>query len=119
MFRNAFSFKGRIGRREYILDVIFAFLCLAFWGFIFILVSSLLFFAFLGITFFWIVNILSFAFFISAAFLLVSQGAKRCHDIGKSMLFIFIPFYGFILLFLKSQPGSNKYGESPKKISQL
>jgi len=116
MFRNALSFKGRIGRREYILDVIFAFVWLIFLGFIFILVSSLLLLVTFGRTVFLVVNILSLAFFISAAFLLVSQGAKRCHDIGKSIWFIFIPLYGFVLLFIKGQQHPNKYGEIPKRF---
>ncbi len=42
--------------------------------------------------------------------------AKRCHDIGWSGWYQFIPGASLLLLFMDSQPGDNEYGPNPKGV---
>lgn len=104
MFKNSFSFDGRIRRTEYGISlIIFAIayaIVVAFFasawldgggGFVLILLIPMLWF-------------------------LHAQGAKRCHDVGNSGWWQLIPFYVFWLLFQEGQAGSNQYGDNPKGI---
>ena len=50
-----------------------------------------------------------------AYLILILEGIKRSHDTGSSGWCILIPFYGFVLLFEKSEEGINKYGSNPKR----
>lgn len=104
MFRNPFSFSGRIRRTEYAIS----------WIIIYV------------INFFMedMVSALEESYPVSALLILVmlvlyiwfclAQGAKRCHDRGNSGWYMFIPFYGLWMLFAKGETGTNKYGNSPK-----
>lgn len=47
----------------------------------------------------------------------LAQGAKRCHDLGKSGWWVIVPFYGLWLLFADGESGQNTYGVSPKLVS--
>lgn len=97
MFKNLFSFDGRIRRTEYgITLLIYLSINMA--------VNKMgddIFFAILVAT-----PILWFVW---------SQGAKRCHDIGKSGWWQIIPFYVLWLIFQEGNLESNKYGENPKR----
>jgi uncharacterized membrane protein YhaH (DUF805 family) len=46
--------------------------------------------------------------------LFLSQGIRRCHDLGKPWWYLIIPFYVFLLLFVPGQRGSNQYGADPR-----
>ena len=43
-----------------------------------------------------------------------AQGAKRCHDLSNSGWWQIIPLYWLWLLFEDGKPWPNEYGESPK-----
>jgi uncharacterized membrane protein YhaH (DUF805 family) len=95
---NYFSFKGRIRRQEYFISLLILSLIMTF-----------------------VENITKNAvpFFSAVCYtlilwLLLSQGAKRCHDIGISGWWQIIPFYIITLIFYKGDEHKNEYGQSPK-----
>ena len=98
MFKNLFSFEGRIRRTEYgvsfMLHVVFA-----------AIINSII--ATTG-------NRGLILFYIPSLWFLWSQGAKRCHDLSKNGWWQFIPFYVFWLIFEDGFYGVNEYGPSPK-----
>jgi hypothetical protein len=100
MFKNPFSFNGRIRRTEYGISFI---IYLIGYGFIEIMAE--------GVT-----GIKAFALlWIPLLWFFWAQGAKRCHDLGKSGWWQIIPFYCFWLLFEKGKPWPNEYDVSYKK----
>ncbi len=108
--QRAFSFKGRMRRRDYFLAI------LAFYG--------------LMILMFVIVDllgenplsiILGITIGVMAVWLLIASRIKRCHDRGNSgwwQLYTCIPYVGvifsFILLFDAGDIDANEYGPNPK-----
>ena len=96
MFRNLFSFDGRIRRLEYVLSFIL-------WYFYFIMCALIS----KGSELYYILLIPGFWFFWS-------QGAKRCHDLNYSGWWQIIPLYGLWLIFQESKHGYNIYGSNPK-----
>lgn len=100
MFKNPFSFEGRIRRGEYFISFVFSIFLLPC---IYIIgnVGYLLIFPAL---FFW-------------CWFLIAQTAKRCHDMGHSGFFQYIPLYHLYLLFADGEPFENEFGPTPKKIS--
>ncbi len=97
VFRKAFSFNGRIRRKEYgISMIIYAAL------YILLLISMKYTGPLLGVV------------FIPMIWFLWAQGAKRCHDVGKNGFWQIIPFYFLILLFVDGEPYDNQYGANPK-----
>lgn len=96
-----FSFKGRIGRMQLILSYVVGFVA---WFAIYALsepaleYNSNIFLLFLGCT---------------AVFLwfLYAQCAKRCHDLGKSGAWMFVPFWNILLFFAEGEKGENQYGQ--------
>lgn len=103
MFRNPFSFDGRIGRTEYGISL-----------FIYSLVVAIFF-----------LNMRAAAdpeeasvfglIFLPAMWFLWAQAIKRCHDMGKSGWWIVIPYYVFWMIFRGGQVGENEYGNNPKQ----
>ncbi len=90
MFKNPFSFKGRIRRTEYGLSLLIA------------AAGNII--------------TLGFGAFITVPFML-AQVAKRSHDIGNSGWFILIPIYNpFFLLFTDGEKKNNQYGGNPKLL---
>ena len=95
-----FSFSGRIGRTAYGLSLI-----------IYTLLSILILTSILqtkGNTAFLVL------LYIPMGWFALAQGAKRCHDLGNSGWFQWIPFYSFIMLLKEGAKETNCYGESPK-----
>lgn len=100
ILRAAFSFSGRIGRTAYGLSLIVCILLSTF------ILTSILQTkgntAFLALL------------YIPIGWFALAQGSKRCHDLGNSGWFQWIPFYYLVLLFGKGDKEANYYGESPK-----
>ena len=99
MFKNIFSFDGRIRRTEFCISY------LIYW------ISYL------------IVRYLSEGMGGEKAILLLvipllwflwAQGAKRCHDLDHSGWWQIIPFYVFWMMFQDGNPNENWYGTNPK-----
>lgn len=99
-FRSFFSFSGRIGRKAYGLSLM-ACIFLS----ILILVSIL---HTKGNAAFLVL------LYIPIIGLALAQGAKRCHDLGNSGWFQWIPFYYLIMLLKEGTKEPNHYGVSPK-----
>ncbi|KAA6438741.1 DUF805 domain-containing protein [Dyadobacter flavalbus] len=102
MFKQSFSFEGRIRRTEF---------CLSFLAYnvITLFVSS-------SIQEREIHPIMAILILIPTGWFLFAQGAKRCHDRDNSGWYQFIPLYGLWMLFANSNYGSNRYGLNPKGL---
>ncbi len=100
MFKNPFSFTGRIRRLEYGISyfIYFGLFILGVFAFENIEKGNLM-YTFLLIIIQWF---------------MLAQGAKRCHDVGTNGFFQFIPFYGIWMLFGEGDERDNKYGANPK-----
>jgi multidrug efflux pump len=102
MFKNPFSFKGRIRRTEFGLSILI--------GFVYIIITMIVSKYALPLVFnlYLIITIIPFAWF------LIAQRAKRCHDLNHSGWFQLIPLYGLWLTFMEGTIGPNDYGADPK-----
>ncbi len=107
MFKNPFSFAGRIRRTEYGLTYLIG--CV---GLVFIQMMALVQIEDGNEMIAWLL----LALFIPTYWIIISQGAKRCHDLGHSGWFQLIPFYFLWMLFQNSQLGVNEYGPNPKGL---
>ncbi len=105
MFKNPFSFEGRIRRTEYGLSFIifyFYFILIELFGAVVSLNDDL------GIA------IVVLVLLVPSYWFLLAQGAKRCHDLGNSGWWQLIPFYSLWMLFGDGEIENNEYGENPK-----
>lgn len=98
MFKNPFSFEGRIQRTEYIISFLVYVVTAGILSQV-IDMEGLGIFAVLWIPLFW---------FIWA------QGAKRCHDLNHNGWWQLIPFYFIFLVLEDGLKTKNTYGISPK-----
>ena len=131
MFKNSFSFKGRIRRKEYGLTLLAAVFGLVLIALLNVLLMNV------GGSFWYTENIQNYSnyyysytqviktptTFTNVVFLgllvmlnwfYLAQGAKRCHDMGNNGWFQVIPFYHFFMLFTRGRSEKNKYGNNPK-----
>lgn len=102
MFNNPFSFKGRIRRQEYLLSLFFY--CAIYFSAAYLTRGTEY-----GKLIFW-------SLFLFLGYVLLAQGAKRCHDIGNNGWYQIIPFYFFWLIIEDGVPKTNKYGPNPKGL---
>jgi uncharacterized membrane protein YhaH (DUF805 family) len=98
MFNNTFSFEGRIGRKEYSISWVI-FIAVIF------IVNALM-------QTDEIATLLVIFLFPLCCFI-VTQGVKRCHDLGHSGWYQVIPFYIFVLLLVAGKQEKNKFGNHP------
>ncbi|RZJ67431.1 MAG: DUF805 domain-containing protein [Flavobacterium sp.] len=105
MFKNPFSFEGRIRRMEYGLSVLIY--VIAIYGTLF--ATTAIFGESSGVG-----SIILLVVIVPALWFMIAQAAKRCHDRGNSGWWQLIPFYGLWLLFGESEFGENEYGPNPK-----
>src|SRR5687768_576307 len=105
MFKNPFSFNGRIRRLEYGLTFIIYMVVYVFVGLAADSAEG-------------VGAIIGFVILIPTIWFIWAQGAKRCHDIDRSGWMQIIPFYFFFLLFEDGKPGRNTYGSNPKEVVQ-
>jgi len=112
MFKAPFSFEGRIRRTEFGISAIIS-----------AVVRVILMASTTGMSSNSYDNggsaIFFFLFLIPLLWFMWAQGAKRCHDLGKSGWWQLIPFYSLWLLFQDGQVGANQYGENPKGIQNV
>jgi uncharacterized membrane protein YhaH (DUF805 family) len=105
MWTNIFSFDGRIRRTEYGASfLIFAFLIGIRNIVLAIAVDGDL----------ETYRILAFLTSIPFLWFFWAQGAKRCHDMGKSGWWQLIPFFPLVMIFKEGDSHTNEYGDNPK-----
>ncbi len=97
-----FSFKGRIGRVQLILSYVVGFVA---WF------ASLLLFDIEHSDGNGGVILLSLACTAVFFWFLYAQCAKRCHDLGKSGAWMFVPFWNVLLFFAEGEEQDNQYGQ--------
>jgi uncharacterized membrane protein YhaH (DUF805 family) len=100
MFKNPFSFNGRIRRTEYGLSMLI-YLPFGIVANVMVADPSTV--------------LIALILYVPCLWFLWAQGAKRCHDRGNSGFFMFIPFYVFWMLFAEGEQGPNDYGPDPKE----
>jgi uncharacterized membrane protein YhaH (DUF805 family) len=101
MFKNSFSFEGRIRRTEYGLSILIAAAARVF-------ISMIASEAGDGAT------ALYYLLYTPVLWFFLAQGAKRCHDISISGWYQLIPLAPLYLTFASSFEDSNEYGVNPK-----
>jgi len=105
MFKNPFSFRGRIRRLEYGFSLILFSVAIGVLEFI----SKNI-----GLSNSNLQELLGFTFYLPAIWFIVAQGAKRCHDRGNPGYWQIIPYYFIWMIFADSDMGPNQYGGYPK-----
>jgi uncharacterized membrane protein YhaH (DUF805 family) len=104
MFKNPFSFNGRIRRLEYVFSLMIAIVVFGFGNLIFSSIDIE------GE----IREIITIMSLVPLLWFIFSQGTKRCHDLTKDGFFQFLPFYNLSLIFTEGDYGENQYGKNPK-----
>lgn len=102
MFKNPFSFNGRIRRLEF--GISYLIYMATIYGVLGISYVSEQF------------GLILMMLYIPAVWFLLAQGAKRCHDRDNSGWYQIIPFYMLWMLFAEGFSGKNQYGPNPKGI---
>ncbi len=103
MFQRPFSFEGRIRRTEYGITFIIYFFISIVYELIKLSKDPSM-------------TLLALVVMIPAGWFHLAQGAKRCHDLGRSGWWQIIPLYFFWMLFQDGLPYENEWGGNPKHI---
>lgn len=98
MFKQTFSFSGRIRRTEYCISI-------------FILIIISIFVMALN------VPVVTMIYCPLTLWFIFAQGSKRSHDIGDSGWYQLIPLYVLMLMFKEGDIGANEFGEDSKERS--
>lgn len=106
MFKKVFSFEGRIRRLEYGLTYL-----------AYVVVTNALKYFLTGTGDIGLFIQLAIIFLF--LWILLAQGAKRCHDRDNSGWYQIIPFYFLWMIFADGEPGPNQYGDNPKGIGNI
>lgn len=91
MFKQLFSFNGRIGRLDYAISFILFCFYFAFFNAVIKHQGDELF------------DIVIILFYFPLLWIVLAKGAKRCHDVGLSGWCILIPLFCFALIFWKGK----------------
>src|SRR5205807_4795193 len=102
MFKDPFSFEGRIRRKEYIYTV---------W--ILYVISLVLGYA-IGDGAEGITLLLFIVILVAFVWIKLAQNTKRCHDVNRTGWYQLIPCFTIYLLFAEGDKFKNQYGPSPK-----
>jgi uncharacterized membrane protein YhaH (DUF805 family) len=116
MFRNIFSFNGRIRRLEYALSYLVFLVYVFFVGMMIGILIGLKIIPDLDESH---MELIYCTGCLPAFYFFIAQSVKRCHDRGNSGWWMFVPFYSFILLFGEGDKYQNEYGENPKLPRQF
>ncbi len=119
MLKKIFSFRGRISRTEYILSWIIFYT-------LFLVLNNL----FHGIQYYQtslenpdyqlyeapsiFLLIVEILLRLPLVWAIITQGAKRCHDMGYSGWIQIVPLVPLFMLFIPNDPETNKYGPNPR-----
>jgi uncharacterized membrane protein YhaH (DUF805 family) len=106
MFKNPFSFDGRIRRMEFGLSIII------YYAVYFVAIA-------IGNASPEVGMVILVLAMIPLIWFMLAQATKRCHDLGRSGWWQLIPFYGIALLFIAGDDGRNEYGTNPKFPEQV
>lgn len=105
MFKNPFSFEGRIRRLEYGISYLI---------YIIVYVPLLIYINQPGEPV--LIAVIIALIILTLFWFMFAQGAKRCHDRGNSGWWQIIPFYHLWMLFGDGEIGPNNYGDNPKGL---
>lgn len=116
MFRNPFSFRGRIRRTEYAISMI------VLWAGLYVGVVLMALFVVLAVRQSemeeWqqavVVLLMMLPVLVVGGWLYLAQTAKRLHDIDVQGMFCLSVGIWFALVFVEGTKGANRYGASPK-----
>ena len=109
MWKNTFSFEGRIRRTEYGLTFLIVVLGRTI---LIMLLAGLMVGS--GSRNLESYTVLSYLLSIPFLWFFWAQGAKRCHDMGKSGWWQLIPFFPLVMIFKEGDSHTNEYGDNPK-----
>jgi uncharacterized membrane protein YhaH (DUF805 family) len=100
-----FSFRGRIRRKDYLLTTMVAI------DLLLIIQLSLDAAERSGL----LMLLVAFSSVIASGWIGLAAAVKRCHDLGKSGLYLLIPLFVLLLACFDGTPGENEYGPNPKE----
>lgn len=104
--KRYFSFDGRISRGAYLRASFVLF------GFSIGIVAVWILLVFAGLTA--LVFVILLPVYCAVGFAGIALSSRRCHDLNRSMWFMLIPLYGFVLLFARGNKNDNRFGSDPR-----